>query len=111
MLAPSFPARPALRFLSLITLSTPILQYKATSAGVKEQEANNLLEKEVKREGAAVLGADETVRAAITVYQSLLASDFRAEEIEVGLAAGAERFRVLRSDEVEAHLQAISEKD
>ena len=100
--------------------------YKATAAGLKEQEANNLLEKEVRgsKEPApgaaapaagvnalAALSADETVRCAIATYQQLLASDFRPDEIEVGVASGAERFRVLKADEVDAHLVAIAERD
>ncbi len=125
------------------------LGYRATSAGLKEQEANNLLEKEFKPkelgEGAAapaaaaaaagsagpaaaaagpaaaataaaaaqaaLVSGAETVRLAISTYQTLLASDFREEEIEVGLVEGAERFRVLSLAEVRAHLDAIAARD
>ena len=112
------------------------LGYRATSAGLKEQEANNLLEKEFKPKDAAEGGPSavaasgpaaaaaaaaaaqaalasgaETVRLAISTYQTLLASDFREEEIEVGLVEGAERFRVLSLAEVRAHLDAIAARD
>ena len=111
------------------------LGYRATSAGLKEQEANNLLEKEFKPKeagaegsGAAAAGpavaaaaaaaaqaalatGADTVRLAISTYQTLLASDFREEEIEVGLVEGGERFRVLALAEVRAHLDAIAARD
>ncbi len=86
-----------------------VLGYKATSAGVKEQEANNLLEKAVKK--GDPLPAQEAVRLAITSMQTLLATDFKADEIEVGVVAAGGRFRVLPSAEVEAHLTAIAERD
>lgn len=85
------------------------LGYKATSAGVKEQEATNLLEKKYKAGGA--MPADETVRAGIVVMQQLLTSDFKADEIEIGIIVGKDRFRVLPTAEVDAHLTAIAERD
>ncbi len=88
-----------------------VLGYKACSAGTKEQEANNLLEKAVKKGGALPEG--EAVRLAITTMQTLLSSDFKADEIEIGVAPAGKggRFRVLTSEEVEAHLTAIAERD
>ena len=61
-------------------------------------------------QAALATGAD-TVRLAISTYQTLLASDFREEEIEVGLVEGGERFRVLALAEVRAHLDAIAARD
>ncbi len=87
-----------------------VFGYRATSAGAKDQEANNLLEKAVKKGGP--LPADETVRLAITTMQTLLTSDFKAEEVEIAVVQGKEgRFRVLSSEEVEGHLTAIAERD
>lgn len=83
--------------------------YKATAAGVKEQDAINALEKRFK--AGPVGEADETVRLAITTMQSVLSSDFKAGEIEIGLVKKGERFRVLSEAEVETHLTAIAERD
>lgn len=113
--------------------------YRACSAGIKEQEATNLLEKAYKKsdEAKTPLPSDEAVRLAITTFQvrppcmlgaparlsrsppllptplpqSLLSADFKAEEIEVGLAGTGARFRVLSTAEVEAHLTAVAERD
>jgi 20S proteasome subunit alpha 1 len=118
------------------------LGFKACAAGLKEQEATNLLEKAVKRAeegdggataaaaagggggpgagGAAAgepparfasLAGEEAVRLAISTFQSLLTADFKAEEIEVGLAAPGAPFRVLTTAEVEAHLSVIAERE
>ena len=84
------------------------LGYKACSAGVKEQEAANLLEKAFKK--AADDGQDiDPIRTAISTFQTLLSADFKAEEIEVGVAARGARFQVLTTAEVEAHLVALAE--
>ena len=89
------------------------LGYKACSAGVKEQEAANLLEKAYKKaeESGKSVGGDEAVRLAISTFQSLLTADFKAEEIEVGLSVAGQSFRVLGTSEVETHLSAIAERD
>jgi 20S proteasome subunit alpha 1 len=112
------------------------LGFKACAAGLKEQEATNLLEKAVKRAeeadgGGAGAGAggggggsggeaagpraslagEEAVRTAISTFQSLLTADFKAEEIEVGVAAPGAPFRVLATAEVEAHLSVIAERE
>eukprot|EP00245_Coleochaete_scutata_P018371 TRINITY_DN950_c0_g1_i1.p1 TRINITY_DN950_c0_g1~~TRINITY_DN950_c0_g1_i1.p1 ORF type:complete len:251 (-),score=59.32 TRINITY_DN950_c0_g1_i1:310-1062(-) len=88
--------------------------YKATSAGVKDQEATNFLEKKVK--AGVKLTYDQTVQTAISALQSVLAEDFKPTEIEVGVVRGdvadAEPvFRVLTTEEIEHHLTAISERD
>ncbi|KAK9843705.1 hypothetical protein WJX81_003099 [Elliptochloris bilobata] len=85
--------------------------YKATSAGVKEQEAESFLEKRFK--AAPELTFDEAVQTAISALQSVLSEDFKASEIEVGVVRSADggAFRVLSIAEVEAHLTAISERD
>ena len=55
--------------------------YKATSAGVKEQEATNLLEKKMKNDPQ--LSYTETVQTAIGALQSVLGEEFKASDIEV----------------------------
>eukprot|EP00803_Ostreobium_quekettii_P010531 evm.model.scf_244.11 EVM.evm.TU.scf_244.11 scf_244:96477-97217(+) len=85
--------------------------YRACSAGAKETEATNFLEKKLK--GDPAFGYDECVQTAIGALQGVLSEDFKATEIEVGVAR-ADRgglFEVLGVEEVEEHLTAISERD
>ena len=84
---------------------------QATSAGSKDQEAENFLEKKCK--GDPSFSFDETVQTAISALQNVLSEDFRASEIEVGVVSEANerKFRVLSNSEVEEHLTAISERD
>lgn len=53
---------------------------QATSAGAKEQEAENFLEKKVKNNNMTLAQA---VQTAIAALQSVLSEDFKASEIEV----------------------------
>ena len=86
------------------------LGYKACAAGVKEQEASNLLEKAFKKVGETGEPVD-AIKVAIATFQSLLSADFKADEIEVAVAARGARFRVLSTAEVEAQLVALAERD
>jgi len=84
--------------------------YKATSAGVKEQEATNLLEKKMKNDPQ--LSYTDTVQTAIGTLQSVLGEDFKASDIEVGVVrVEATKFVKLPVSEIEAHLTAIAERD
>ncbi|XP_039016887.1 proteasome subunit alpha type-6-like isoform X1 [Hibiscus syriacus] len=84
--------------------------HKATSAGSKEQEAINFLEKKMKNDPAFTY--EETVQTAISALQSVLQEDFKATEIEVGVVkADNPVFRVLLTEEIDEHLTAISERD
>ncbi|KAK1263887.1 Proteasome subunit alpha type-6 [Acorus gramineus] len=84
--------------------------HKATSAGLKEQEAINFLEKKMKNDPA--FSYEETVQTAISALQSVLQEDFKATEIEVGVVKKDNLiFRVLTTEEVDEHLTAISERD
>merc|ERR1712205_133324 len=56
--------------------------YKATSAGQKEQEANNFLEKRYKAEPNPSLSYDDTVQLALACMQNVLGSDLKAADIE-----------------------------
>ncbi|XP_042517904.1 proteasome subunit alpha type-6 [Macadamia integrifolia] len=84
--------------------------HKATSAGLKEQEAINFLEKKMKNDPA--FSYEETVQTAISALQSVLQEDFKANEIEVGVVKKDHPiFRVLSTEEIDEHLTAISERD
>ncbi|MCL7041114.1 hypothetical protein MKW94_004345 [Papaver nudicaule] len=84
--------------------------HKATSAGLKEQEAINFLEKKMKNDPKFTY--DETVQTAISALQSVLQEDFKATEIEVGVVTNENTvFRVLTTEEIDGHLTAISERD
>uniref|UniRef100_A0A3Q7J3Q6 Proteasome subunit alpha type n=1 Tax=Solanum lycopersicum TaxID=4081 RepID=A0A3Q7J3Q6_SOLLC len=84
--------------------------HKATSAGSKEQEAINFLEKKMKNNPA--FSYEETVQTTISALQSVLQEDFKASEIEVGVVRKEDPvFRVLTTEEIDEHLTAISERD
>ncbi|PKA62160.1 Proteasome subunit alpha type-6 [Apostasia shenzhenica] len=84
--------------------------HKATSAGLKEQEAINFLEKKMKND--PTFSYEETVQTAISALQSVLQEDFKATEIEVGVVRKEDPvFKVLSTEEIDEHLTAISERD
>merc|ERR1712164_37259 len=56
--------------------------YKATSAGQKEQEANNWLEKRYKTDANPALSYDDTVQLALACLQNVLGSDLKADDVE-----------------------------
>ncbi len=83
--------------------------YKACSAGGKEQEANNFLEKQVKAN--ASMSRDETVEAAVVALQTVVGADFKPQDIEVAIVTAEDaRFRVLSQSEIDAELMAISDR-
>ena len=57
--------------------------FRATSAGVKQTEANNFLEKRIKKK--ADLNFDEAVELAISTLASVLSTDLKPNEIEIGV--------------------------
>lgn len=84
--------------------------YKATSAGAKQQEALNYLEKKLKKNPE--LNMEDTIELAITTLSTVLAVDFKAGEIEIGVVDKQDTdFRTLSTEEIEDHLQRIVEKD
>eukprot|EP00740_Mantoniella_antarctica_P019229 CAMPEP_0198703986 /NCGR_PEP_ID=MMETSP1468-20131203/389662_1 /TAXON_ID=1461545 /ORGANISM="Mantoniella sp, Strain CCMP1436" /LENGTH=249 /DNA_ID=CAMNT_0044462771 /DNA_START=61 /DNA_END=810 /DNA_ORIENTATION=- len=87
--------------------------YKATSAGAKEQEAVNFLEKKVKGANAGnEFSQEEAIQTAIACLQTVLGEDLKAKELEVGIVSSDNRnFRLLKTEQVEEHLTAISERD
>lgn len=84
--------------------------FKATSAGVKQLEANSFLEKKVKRKQDFTF--NEAVEIAITCLSTVLSADFKSSEIEVGVVtADKPQFRTLSEEDIDVHLVAIAEKD
>ncbi|KNC87614.1 hypothetical protein SARC_00314 [Sphaeroforma arctica JP610] len=84
--------------------------YKAVAAGVKEQEANNFLEKKIKKNPQWT--KDETIQTAISSLGSVLQTELKSSEIEVAVVDSENRrFRTLTAEEIDEHLQAIAEQD
>ena len=53
------------------------------TAGQKEQEANNWLEKRYKTDANPALSYDDTVQLALACLQNVLGSDLKADDVEV----------------------------
>lgn len=88
--------------------------YKATAAGTKQTEATNHLEKQFKKEGsnAVKLNRNGPIELAITTLNTVLATDFKATEIEIGVVSNDHpEFKVLTTEEIDAHLQRIGDQD
>merc|ERR1712066_226940 len=86
--------------------------YKATSAGQKEQEANNFLEKRFKTDSNPSLSYDDTVQLALACLQNVLGSDLKATDIEACVVRNENlKFTPLSNEEVEAQLTALAERD
>lgn len=84
--------------------------FKAASAGAKDQEAANALEKVVKKK--ASLSEKDTIQSAVETLQTVMGMDFKASDIEVGLVSKSRTgFVRLTEAEIDATLTAIAEKD
>ena len=84
--------------------------YKACAAGVKDQEANNLLEKKFKTKGS--LNTNEAIQLAISSLQTTLGADFKPTEIEVGVVTRQQpTFTRLTVEQIEDHLTQIAERE
>jgi len=84
------------------------LPFFGAASGQKEQEAVNFLEKKV--DAMKEYSFDESVRVAIMCLGSVLGSDFRGNEIEVGVVQGKDGlFHLLTEEEIEDHLNAIAD--
>jgi 20S proteasome subunit alpha 1 len=86
------------------------LGYKACAAGVKEQEANNFLEKKLKSK--LDYSEVEAIELAITTLQNCIGSDLKPNEIEVAIVSVRnKKFVNLSEDQIDKHLTAISDRD
>lgn len=84
------------------------LPFFGTASGSKEQEAVNFLEKKVPE--MKEYSEDESIRCAIMCLGSVLGSDFRGTEIEVGIVQGKlGKFHPLTEEQIEGHLNAIAD--
>lgn len=85
--------------------------FHATASGAKQQEAINLLEKGFKK-GWELNTVDDVVELALQSLSTVLATDLKAGEVEVGVTSSAERgFRKLKTEEIDDYLQKLGEKD
>jgi len=84
--------------------------FKACGAGAKEQEANNALEKIVKKD--LDLTEKETVEQAIMCLQDVLQMDLKSKDIEVGVVTVTNpRFVCLSTEKIDEYLTSIAERD
>ena len=89
------------------------LPFKATASGSKEQEAVNFLEKKINSD--TEMDPDGVIRTAIMCLGSVLGTDFKPNELEVGVIDSKKgsdqpvRFRLLSVAEIEDHLNAIAD--
>jgi 20S proteasome subunit alpha 1 len=84
--------------------------YKATSAGTKDDDANNWLDKKLKKSGP--LSDKASVQLGISCLQSILAQELKKGELEVGIVSKeSPAFRRLSEEEIDAHLNEIAEHD
>ena len=93
--------------------------YFATSSGQKQTEAQNFLEKKLKSKPdekvlypSEEMSLDEIVQLGIQTLGSVLSSELKSSEIEVGIVGPkSEEFKVLTESEIDNYLTSIAEKD
>ena len=83
--------------------------YRACSVGVKSVEAQNYLEKKLKKK--MDYNNDEAIQLAIATLSNVLAVEFRSNELQLGVVDSDRLFRILPESEIEKHLTSIAEKD
>ncbi|KAF8668729.1 hypothetical protein HU200_051915 [Digitaria exilis] len=84
-----------------------VLGHKAASAGLKDREAANFLEREMKNNPS--LSFAETIQMAISALQFALKEDLKATEIEVGIVRKNDPiFRILTAAEIDKILAVIN---
>lgn len=87
------------------------LGYKAIAAGTKDQDAINYLEKQYKKKSDG-WSTEEAIETAIMCLQNVISTDFKSNEIEIGIATTDNIFfRKLTEEEIDAHLNTIADKN
>ena len=83
--------------------------YRAIATGSKEQEAMTHLEKHFKKNDGQ-WSSKESIETAIKTLSQIVSSDFKANEIEVGVATvGRPHFRKLKENEIEDILNEMAD--
>lgn len=83
--------------------------YLACSAGPKEQEANNLLEKKVKK---GDMDLKQAIKCAVLSLQTVIGSDLKPTDIELAICTQENpKFTVLSEQQIDEHLTWISDED
>jgi 20S proteasome subunit alpha 1 len=83
--------------------------FKACAVGVKAMEANNHLEKKLKKK--ADYNKEQTIQLAIATLSTVIGSEFKPTEIEVGVIDERGVFETLNETQIEHYLTQIAEKD
>jgi len=82
--------------------------YKATSAGLKEDAAENWFAKKLKSD--PVLSLKDAVKMGIMCLQNVLLTDCKPDELEVGIVKGKSQFYTLDEKEIDEYLTLIAEE-
>ena len=85
--------------------------WKSLATGPKDQEANNILEKMLKKNGGGKGNDTITIRNAIDCLQRVLEADMKPKDLEVAIVDAKGGYRILGEEEVDRHLTAIHEED
>jgi len=84
--------------------------FRACSAGTKQTECNNYLEKKIKKN--SMMAENDVIQTAIAALSHVLATDFKPSEIEIGVVSEKNpTFRKLTEAELDEHLNALAERD
>lgn len=83
---------------------------KAVATGPKQQEATTYLEKKFKKSDHVKGDWKTTVEFAIETLSSVLGTEFRKNDIEIGVATEGS-FKILTPEEIDERLVAIAEQD
>jgi len=83
--------------------------YKALATGSKEQEATVALERAFKKNDGQ-WNTKQAIETAVKTLSTVVSSDFRANEIEVGIATvGQPLFRKLTESEIDTVLNEMAD--